>query len=223
MVLINFQSLWDSRSGMSSESETEVFISNIKASFKLDPPVEFEFVKNRCSELPQDLGIVCYQKIPNILTIRIKKWTFTLFKRSVISKSDESITINQHCNICNGKSEEDICSGINEFLFLIHRPPKLINFVIDNYSCVTYFGCEIPLHLIYSDQPSIYYRYNPERSQALDIRCPDFISATRSGRLCGLLYRTGKCVIIGGNDMSEILEFVKWIKFMISGKHVQLL
>lgn len=208
---------------MSSENEREVFISNIKASFKLEPPVEFEFVKNRCYELPQDLGVVCYQKQPNILTIRFKKRTFTLFKRSVISNPDTSVTINQHCNITSCKSEEDICNGINDFLFLIERPPKQINFTIDNYSCVANFGCPIPVHLIYSDQPSIYYRYNPERSQALDIRCPEFISSTRSGRLCGLLYRTGKCVIIGGNDKNEILEFFKWIKFMISGNHVQLL
>ena len=108
-------------------------------------------------------------------------------------------------------------------MFLIGREPTSAEFVIDNYSCSADFGQPIPVHLIYSDQPSAYYRYNPERSQALDIRCPDFISHTRCGRLCCLLYRTGRCVIIGGNDMSEINEFFKWVKFMINGKHVKLM
>ena len=42
-------------------NERKVFINNIKASFKLDTPVEFEFVKSRCSQLPKVLGIECYQ------------------------------------------------------------------------------------------------------------------------------------------------------------------
>ena len=108
-------------------------------------------------------------------------------------------------------------------LFVIDQPPKLIKFVIDNYSCRADFGCEIPLQSIYTEQPSIYYRYNPERFSALEIRCPDFISATRSGSLCCLLYRSGKCVIVGGCDLDEIEEFFEWIKFMISGKHVKIL
>ena len=200
---------------MLSTNERKIIVNNIKASFKIDTPVEFEFVKSRCAQLPQVLGIECYQRQANILTIRFNQRTFILFKRST--------NLTQHCNITRCRSEEDIHSGIQDLLFLIDQPPKIIEFVIDNYSCSTDLGCEIPLESIYLEQPSQYYRFNPERFPALEIRCPDFISSTRKGSLCCLLYRSGKCVIVGGCDLGEIEEFYEWIRFMINGNYVKLL
>ena len=200
---------------MLSINERKVFINNIKASFKLDTPVEFEFVKSRCAELPQVLRIECYQRQANILTIRFNQRTFILFKRST--------NLTQHCNITRCRSEEDIHSGIQDLLFLIGQPPKIIEFVIDNYSCSADLKCEIPLESIYLEQPSGYFRFNPERFPALEIRCPDFIGSATKRSLCCLLYRSGKCVIVGGRNLSEIEQFYEWIKFMINGKYVKLL
>ena len=196
-------------------NERKVLINNIKASFKLDTPVEFEFVKSRCSQLPKVLGIECYQRQPNILTIRFNCRTFILFKRSA--------NLTQHCNITRCRSEEDINRGIQDLFYLIDQPPKKLEFVIDNYSCSADLKCEIPLESIYLEQPSGYFRFNPERFPALEIRCPDFIGSATKRSLCCLLYRSGKCVIVGGRNLSEIEQFYEWIKFMINGKYVKLL
>ena len=45
----------------SCDKGTGLIITNIKASFKLDIPAEFEYIKKRCSELPKSLEIVCDQ------------------------------------------------------------------------------------------------------------------------------------------------------------------
>ena len=200
---------------MLSTNERKIIVNNIKASFKIDTPVEFEFVKSRCVQLPKLLGIECYQRQANILTIRFNQRTFILFKRSA--------NLTQHCNITRCLSEEDIQKGIQDFLFLINQPPKIIEFIIDNYSCSADLECQIPLESIYLEEPSGYYRFNPERFPALEIRCPDFIGSETKGNLCCLLYRSGKCVIVGGRDLCEIGQFYEWIKFMINGKYVKLL
>merc|ERR1711994_179450 len=182
----------------------DIEVTNIKASFKLDTPVELEYVKDRCRQFEGKLGIVWYHTNPNILTIRFSGHTFILFKRS--SRTERA----QHCNITRCRCCCDIVLGIQNFLFLIDQPPKIIDYTIDNYSCSANLGQVIPLDLIYSNSRSQYYIYQPEKLSALEIRCPPFISEERKDSLCCLLYHSGKCSIVGGNNLSEIQAFFDW-------------
>ena len=197
---------------MTFQCLNSIKVTNIKASFKLDTPVEFDYIKDRCKRLAGELGIIWYHTNPNILTIRFSGITFILFKRS--SRTEHA----QHCNITRCKTYEDIVLGIQNFLFLIDKPPKNIDYTIDNFSCSATLGYEVPLDLVYSDSRSIYYIYQPEKFPALEIRCPPFISEKRSDSLCCLLYRSGKCCIVGGNNLSEIQAFFNWIKSSITKK-----
>ena len=121
----------------------------------------------------------------------------------------------QHCNIANGKSPNDIVLAIQNFLFLIGQPPKIFDYIIDNYSCKAHIGRKIDLASVYSEQRSIYFIYQPEKYQALEIRCPSFISPSRKNSLCCLLYKSGKCTFVGGNKLEEIQSFFDWIKYSL--------
>ena len=184
-------------------------VTNIKASFKLDTPVEFDYIKDRCRRLAGELGIVWYHKNPNILTIRFSGYTFILFKRSSIKNT-------QTCNLTRCRCRCDVVRGIQNFLFLIDQPPKIIDYTIDNYSCSANLQQEVPLHLVYSKLSSNYFIYQPEKFPALEIRCPPIISQARNDSLCCLLYASGKCCIVGGNNLSEIQDFFNWIKSSIT-------
>ena len=197
---------------MTFQCLNDIEVTNIKASFKLDTPVKLEYVKDRCKQLEGKLGIVWYHTNPNILTIRFSGQTFILFKRS--SRTERA----QHCNITRCQCRCDIVLGIQNFLFLIDQPPKIIDYTIDNYSCSANLGQVIPLALVYSNSRSQYYIYQPERLSALEIRCPPFISEGRKDSLCCLLYHSGKCSIVGGNNLSEIQAFFDWIKSSITEK-----
>ena len=197
---------------MTCQCLNDIEVTNIKASFKLDTPVELEYVKDRCKQFEGKLGIIWYHTIPNILTIRFSGHTYILFKRS--SHTERA----QHCNITRCRCCCDIVLGIQNFLFLIDQPPKVIDYIIDNYSCTANLGQLIPLDLIYSNSRSQYYIYQPEKLSALEIRCPPFISEKRKDSLCCLLYHSGKCSIVGGNNLSEIQAFFDWIKSSITEK-----
>ena len=194
---------------MTSECLNGIEITNIKASFKLDIPVELDYVEERCQQLTGKLGIVWYHTKPNIFTIRFSGRTFILFKRS-------STKDNQHCNITRCRYPSDIVEGIQQFLYLIGQPPKVIDYTIDNFSCYANLGQEIPLDLVYSNIQSVYFFYQPEKCRALEIRCPSFISEGRKDSLCCLLYPSGKCCIVGGNNLSEIQVFFDWIKSSVT-------
>ena len=196
---------------MTFECLNGIKITNIKASFKLDSPVEFEYVEDRCQQLTGKLGIVWYHTKPNIFTIRFSGHTFILFKRSSAKNT-------QHCNITRCRNSCDIVEGIQDFLFLLGQPPKVIDYIIDNFSCYANLGQEIPLDLVYSNIRSIYFFYQPEKCRALEIRCPPFISEGRKDSLCCLLYPSGKCCIVGGNNLSEIQAFFDWIKSSVTEK-----
>ena len=197
---------------MMSQCLNDIEVTNIKASFKLDTPVELEYVKDRCRLLEGKLGIVWYHTIPNILTIRFSGHTFILFKRSYHTERPQT------CNITRCRCSCDIVLGIQNFLFLINQPPKIIDYTIDNFSCSANLGQSIPLDLVYSKSRNQYYIYQPEKLSALEIRCPAFISESRKDSLCCLLYRSGKCSIVGGNNLSEIQAFFDWIKSSITEK-----
>ena len=197
---------------MTFQCLNDIEVTNIKASFKLDTPVELEYVKNRCRQLEGKLGIVWLHTNPNILTIRFSGYTFILFKRSSGTERP------QHCNITRCRCCCDIVSGIQNFLFLIDQPAKIIGYTIDNFSCSGNLGQQIPIDLVYSNSRSQYYIYQPEKLSALEIRCPPFISEERKDSLCCLLYHSGKCSIVGGNKFSEIQAFFDWIKSSITEK-----
>ena len=55
---------------MTFECLNGIEITNIKASFKLDIPVELDYVEERCQQLTGKLGIVWYHTKPNIFTIK---------------------------------------------------------------------------------------------------------------------------------------------------------
>ena len=194
----------------SCDKGTGLIITNIKASFKLDIPAEFEYIKKRCSELPKSLEIVCDQTQPNILTIRFNSRTYICFKRS----SNNT----QWINITRCKCEQDIIEGIQDLLFLIDQPPKIIPFKIDNISCTGYLGKAVVLNDIYIEHLNEDLRYNPERFSALEIRCPSVISANRWKSLCCLLYKSGRLVIVGGDSISEIEKFYNWVKNIAIGE-----
>ena len=194
---------------MTFECLNGIEITNIKASFKLDIRVELDYVEERCQQLTGKLGIVWYHTKPNIFTIRFSGRTFILFKRS-------STKDNQHCNITRCRYPSDIVEGIQQFLYLIGQPPKVIDYTIDNFSCYANLGQEIPLDLVYSNIQSVYFFYQPEKCRALEIRCPSFISEGRKDSLCCLLYPSGKCCIVGGNNLSEIQVFFDWIKSSVT-------
>ena len=196
---------------MTFECLNGIEISNIKASFKLETPVEFDYVEDRCQQLSGKLGIVWYHTKPNIFTIRFSGRTFILFKRSSTKNT-------QHCNITKCRYPCDIVEGIQKILFLIGQPPKVIDYTIDTISCVGNLGQEIPLDLVYSNIRSAYIFYQPEKCRALEIRCPPFISESRKDSLCCLLYPSGKCPIFGGNNLSEIQAFFDWIKSTVTEK-----
>ena len=95
---------------------------------------------------------------------------------------------------------------------------KVIDYIIDNFSCRAELGQEIRLDQVYSNIRSIYFFYQPEKCRALEIRCPPFISEGRKDSLCCLLYPSGKCCIVGGNNLSEIQAFFDWIKSSVTEK-----
>ena len=51
---------------MMSQCLNDIEVTNIKASFKLDTPVELEYVKDRCRLLEGKLGIVWYHTISTL-------------------------------------------------------------------------------------------------------------------------------------------------------------
>lgn len=196
---------------MTLECLNGIEITHIKASFKLESPVEFDYVEARCQQLTGKLGIVWYHTKPNIFTIRFSGRTFILFKRSSSKNT-------QHCNIVRCRNPSDIVEGIQDFLFLLGQPPKVIDYIIDNFSCRAELGQKIRLDLVYSNIRSIYFFYQPEKCRALEIRCPPFISEGRKDSMCCLLYPSGQCMFVGGNNLSEIQAFFNWIKSTVTEK-----
>ena len=111
-------------------------ITNLKISVKLPQAVSLEFVEDRCRSLQSTVkNIYCSRKKTNILTIRYNNFTYILFKRS--SKfPPEGITPSQHCNITKLKSDTDITKAIEYLFFLVDQPPTVLDYSIDNYSCI---------------------------------------------------------------------------------------
>ena len=171
-------------------------ITNIKSSVKLRPPVEFDFVAQRCLEL----GASC-KRFRNLLSIRYKKTSFVLFKscKNVPNSG-------QHLNITGCRSIDKTLQAIEEFNYLIERPFAIVNYRIDNYSCTSQIGHRIDLEAFYMSNSNLRVVYNRENFPGL------FLWSPRKPKLCATIYHTEKVNIVGSNNLEEIEDFFKWIK-----------
>ena len=185
-------------------------ITNLKISVKLPQAVSLEFVEDRCKYLQSTApNIYCSRKKKNILTVRYNNFTYILFKRS--SKvPPKGIIPSQHCNITKLKSESDITKAIEYLFFLVDQSPTVLNYSIDNYSCIADIFQSIDISSLYMNEPGILCDYNEEDFPAVTIYCPQEIKR-ESKNLCCLVYRSGRAVLVGGKNLQEIEEFLTWV------------
>ena len=179
-------------------------VTNLKISVKLHRAVILKFVDDRCKLLqPIHTGIFCKKYGKNILTVRYKNFTYILFK-----KSSKGITHPQHCNITKIRSGSDIPEAIGHLFFLVNQSPTWVNYTIDNYSCTANTNQSIDIVELYMNEPRISCNYNDQIFPALRIYCPNEISEKN---LCSLVYKSGKLILVGGNNLDEIKEFFNWV------------
>ena len=197
-------------------------ITNVKISVKLPRAVCLEFVDDRCKLLqPTTTSIFCKRR-ENNLTVRYNNFTYILFKKS--SKVPPGgVTPSQHCNITKLKSDSDITKAIEDLFFLIDQSPTILNYSIDNYSCLAHCLANthqsIDIISLYLNEPRIKCKYSEESFPAVTIYCPQDIKK-ESKNLCCLLYRTGSAVLVGGKNLEEIKEFLNWV-IKISQKYTR--
>ena len=185
-------------------------ITNLKISVKLPQAVSLEFVEDRCKSLQSTApNIYCSRKKQNILTVRYNNFTYILFKRS--SKiPPEGTTPSQHCNITKLKSESDITKAIEYLFFLVDQLPTVLDYSIDDYSCIADIFQSIDISSLYMNEPRILCKHNEEGFPAVIIYCPQEIKR-ESKNLCCLVYRSGRAVLVGGKNLQEIEEFLTWV------------
>lgn len=180
-------------------------VVNIKASVKLPNPVDLVFVANRCLEIGKNTtDIYCSKKTNNILSIRYKKHTFVLFKRSSVNNS-------QHCNITKCKTEQDITNAIQDLLYLVQEPPTFLDYSIDNYSCLARIKGSIDIESIYLKELDLTCSIQEVHFPSLHIRTPPLNIAPSSPNIVCQVYKNGCFTLVGGKVLSEIENFLKWI------------
>ena len=171
-------------------------ISNVKSSVKLRPPVDFDFVTQRCREL----GASC-KRFRNLLSIDYKKTSFVLFKSSKRSPNS-----GQHLNITGCRNTDKTVQAIEDFNYLIERPFGSVNYRIDSYTCTAQIGYRIDLEAFYMSNSNLRVVYNRENFPGLWLWSP------KNPSLCATIYHTKKINVVGGKDLEEIEDFFKWIK-----------
>ena len=167
-------------------------------------------MEDRCKSLQSTApNIYCSRKKQNILTVRYNNFTYILFKRS--SKiPPEGTTPSQHCNITKLKSESDITKAIEYLFFLVDQLPTVLDYSIDDYSCIADIFQSIDISSLYMNEPRILCKHNEEGFPAVIIYCPQEIKR-ESKNLCCLVYRSGRAVLVGGKNLQEIEEFLTWV------------
>ena len=160
-------------------------------------------MEDRCKSLQSTApNIYCSRKKQNILTVRYNNFTYILFKRS--SKiPPEGTTPSQHCNITKLKSESDITKAIEYLFFLVDQLPTVLDYSIDDYSCIADIFQSIDISSLYMNEPRILCKHNEEGFPAVIIYCPQEIKR-ESKNLCCLVYRSGRAVLVGGKNLQEI-------------------
>ena len=179
-------------------------VTNIKISVKLPFIVSLEFVKDHCKSMQSvNTSIFCSRKKQNILTIRYQNFTYILFKSSSKSRPASS---SQHCNITKLKSESDILQAIEYLFFLLDKPPFVLDYSIDNYSCCGDIFKKVDISSLYIRESKIACDYHEENFPAVTIYCPQELKEV-SRNLCCFVYRTGRVVLVGGKKLQEVVDF----------------
>ena len=190
-------------------------VTNIKVSVKLPKAVSLDFVVDRCSKIENP--VYCQKATNNIVTFKYNNFTFVLFKSSSKRLADGSVKP-QHCNITKCRTSDDILSAIQDLLFIVQQPPMLINYKIDNYSCLAkihHKRCLAKIHHII-DIESLFLKevellctYQEENFPHVSVRCPPHLTSAPN-QLCQI-YRTGSFTLVGGKILSEVETFFKWL------------
>ena len=180
-------------------------VTNLKISVKLLQSANLNFVENRCKLLnPIHKSITWKRCGNNYMTLRYKKFTYTLFKKS--DKKNRP----QHCNITRIRSKEDIPDAIGHLFVLVNQPPVWLDYTIDNISCSANANQEIDIAGIYMNELKIACVYNPLVFPALRIYSPKRL-IEKSKKICSLVYRSGSVILVGGRCLQEIKEFFYWV------------
>ena len=180
-------------------------VTNLKISVKLLQSADLNFVENRCKLLhPIHKSITWNRCGNNYMTLRYKKFTYTLFKKS--DKTNRP----QHCNITRIRSKEDIPDAIGHLFVLVNQPPVWLDYTIDNISCSANANQEIDVAGIYMNELKIACVYNPLVFPALRIYSPKRL-LEKSKKICSLVYRSGSIILVGGRCLKEIKNFFLWV------------
>jgi len=180
-------------------------VTNLKISVKLLQSANLNFVENRCKLLhPIHKSITWKRCGNNYMTLRYKKFTYTLFKKS--DKKNRP----QHCNITRIRSKEDIPDAIGNLFVLVNQPPVWLDYTIDNISCSANANQEIDIAGIYMNELKIACVYNPLVFPALRIYSPKRL-IEKSKKICSLVFRSGKIILVGGRCLKEIKNFFLWM------------
>ena len=179
--------------------------TNFKISVKLLQSTSLKFVEDRCKLLqPIHKNITWRRCGNNFMTLRYKKFTYTLFKKGVKKGRP------QHCNITRIKSKEDIPDAIGHLFVIVNQPPVWLDYEIDNISCSANANQEIDIAEIYMNELETACVYNPLVFPALRIYCPKRL-IEKSKKICSLVYRSGSIILVGGRCLQEIKNFFLWL------------
>ena len=195
-----------------TESEIETTIqydfnvTNIKVSVKLPKAVSLDFVVDRCSKIEKPM--YCRKATNNIVTFKYNNFTFVLFKSSLTRLADGSIKP-QHCNITKCRTTTDILSAIQDLLFIVQQPQILLNYTIDNYSCLAKINHAIDIESLFLGEVELLCTYQEENFPHVSVRCPPHLTSAPN-QLCQI-YRTGSFTLVGGKVLSEVETFFRWL------------
>ena len=144
-------------------------VTNLKISVKLPQAVSLEFVEDRCKLLqPTTTSIYCSRRRENILTVRYNN--FTYIRSSEVPP--EGIIPSQHCNITKLKSDSDITKAIEKLFFLVDQSPTVLNYNIDNISCIADTFQSVDISALYINEQRISCKHNEEGFPAVILYCP---------------------------------------------------
>ena len=176
-------------------------VTNIKSSVTLPNPVCIDAVVERCNKLQKSTSLYCKKKTKNIVTIRYNNSTFVLFKSSSKKLEDGTIKPN-HCNITKCRNQEDIFSSIQDLLFLVQQPPQLLDFKIDNYSCIARINNIINIRELFLNEIELLCSYQEGPFPSVSVKCP--LHLTTAPNLVCSIYRTGFITLVGGKVLLEV-------------------
>ena len=183
-------------------------VTNIKFSVTLPRPVCLDSVIERCSKLQTSTSLYCSRKTKNIITIRYNNFTYVPFKSSSRKLEDGSVKPN-HCNIMKCRTQTDILTAIQDILFLVHEPPQLLDYKIDNYSCIAHIHRIIDTRSLFLRETELQCSYQEGPFPSVSVRCPTHLTSAPN-QVCNI-YRTGYITLVGGKVLTEVESFFVWL------------